>query len=210
MSAPEHSNSVVNIPRGIENTLNIMRTLKLQVQTSVDGYKMDDKLHQFITDLTAPVDTIVMGHNLAKGFIPYWESAAGKQENNDGTDDKMSASEQQVFNAFAHKMNDTAKVVFSRTLDKSEWARTSIAKGDLTEEINKLKAQSGGVMIVYGGSEFVTSLIHEGLIDELNLFVNPTAIGNGMRIFDHDTKLELVSAKPFSCGIVVLTYTPKS
>ncbi len=151
-----------------------------------------------------------MGHHLAKGFIPYWESAAGKQESTDGTGDKMSASEQQVFNAFTQKMNDTPKVVFSRSLEKSEWPRTTVAKGDLTNEINKLKGQSGGDMIAYGGSEFVSSLITSGLIDQLNLFVNPTAIGKGLRVFKEDTKLDLVTATPFDCGIVVLTYKPKA
>lgn len=50
---------------------------------------------------------------------------------------------------------------------------TSLAKGDLTDEINKMKSQSGKDVIVYGGSSFVSALIRKGLIDEFHFFVNP-------------------------------------
>lgn len=56
------------------------------------------------------------------------------------------------------------KVVFTKTLDKSVWDKAELAKGDLKEEVNKLKSQNGKDIIVYGGSSFVSALIKAGLV----------------------------------------------
>jgi dihydrofolate reductase len=105
-----------------------------------------------------------------------------------------------------------SKVVFTKTLDKSEWDNTVLAKGDLVDEITKLKIQDGKDIIAYGGATFVSALIKQGLIDEFHLFINPTAIGNGMTIFkelDSKQNLTLVKSTSFDCGIVVLNYELK-
>ncbi|MEZ0609001.1 dihydrofolate reductase family protein [Fibrella sp. WM1] len=182
-----------------------MRTLKLQVQVTVDGFmagpngEMDwmtfpwtDDIGQYVADLSAPVDTILLGRNLAQGFIPHW--AAHPDEPG------------------ADLFNNAPKVVFTQTLDTSPWANTRLAKGDLTTEINALKNEPGGDLITYGGGTFVASLIRAGLIDELHLFVNPAAIGNGMAVFgglNTTQALTLVKSVAFACGIVVLHYQPK-
>lgn len=109
-------------------------------------------------------------------------------------------------------MVGTSKIVFSKTFTKSEWDNTTIANGDIVDEITKLKKQNGGDIIVYGGASFVSALIKNGLIDELHLLINPTAIGNGMTIFkelESTQNLNLIKAIPFECGIVVLYYEPK-
>ena len=59
-----------------------------------------------------------------------------------------------------------------------------MAKGNLAEEIAGLKKQNGKDILVFGGAGFVSSLIKEGLIDEYHLIINPTAMGNGMTIFN--------------------------
>ena len=185
-----------------------MRKLKLQVQMSVDGFiagsngemdwltfAWDDEIKNYVTEITASVDCIVLGRKLAQGFIPHWAS--------------QSAGENA---SFADKMNRTAKVVFTKTLEKSEWANTVLATGDLVEEINKLKAQAGQDIIAYGGGTFVSSLIQAGLVDEFHLFVNPTVLGQGMAIFHRladRQKMEMKKALSFSCGIVLLCYEAK-
>jgi dihydrofolate reductase len=182
-----------------------MRKLKLQMQQTVNGFvggpngEMDwmdmnwgDDINQYVTALTDPVDTIIMGRKLAEGFIPYWADAASKAGSPD----------------FAHKMNDTAKVVFSKTLVTSNWERTTLAKGNLKDEINNLKNKSGGDIIVYGGANFVSNLIHEGLIDEFHLSVNPSAISTGLSIFNERINLKLINATAFTSGKVVLHYEP--
>ena len=188
-----------------------MRKLKLQVQISIDGYvagpngemdwmvwNWDEKLKAYADELTAPVGTILLGRKMTDGFVSHWEKVASKP------DDPEFES--------ARKFVDTPKVVFTKTLDKSSWKNTVLAKGPLTTEIDKLKRQEDGTdIIVYGGAGFVSSLIKEGLIDEYHLFVNPVALGDGMSIFTgliEPRTLVMKKATPFSCGIVVLHYEP--
>lgn len=187
------------------------RRLKLQVQMSVDGYiagpngemdwmvwDRDDKIKKYVDELTKPVDTILLGRKMTDGFISHWTDASSKP------DDEAYA--------FAKKMVDTPKIVFSKTLSKSKWANTEIATGDLADEVNKLKGQEGKDIVVYGGASFDSSLIKAGLIDEYHLFVNPATMGNGLAIFKglgETQKLALVKSIPFDCGIVLLHYEPR-
>jgi dihydrofolate reductase len=182
-----------------------MRKLKLQVQMTVDGYiagnngemdwtaqDWDDKLKKYVREITEPIDCIILGRKLAQGFIPHWASHPEEEG--------------------ADKFNSTKKVIFTKTLEKSEWDNTVLAKGDLVEEIVKLKKQDGKDIIAYGGATFVSALIKHGLIDEFHLFINPTAIGKGMSIFkelDGKQNLVLVKSTSFNCGIVVLNYEPQ-
>jgi dihydrofolate reductase len=109
-------------------------------------------------------------------------------------------------------MVDTPKIVFTKTLDKSTWNNTTLAKGNLAEEIANSKEQNGKDIIVYGGADFVSSLIKEGLIDEYHLIVNPAAIGNGMTIFkslDRTQKFSPIESKLYSGSKTVLSYKPK-
>jgi dihydrofolate reductase len=104
---------------------------------------------------------------------------------------------------------ETQKIVFTRTLDKSEWAFTELAKGDLVEEVEKLKQQDGKDIIAYGGGTFVSALIKAGLIDEYHLFINPVALGSGMTIFkdlSQRQNLALIKSQSFDCGVALLNY----
>lgn len=154
-----------------------MRTFKLQVQVSADGYmagpngEMDwmtvpwtDDMNAYVNAIDDPVDTIVLGRRLAEGFIPAW--AAGPEGEDQESIDKM---------------NQRPKVVISRSLTESPWENAVVA-ADLVETITELKARPGADIIAYGGRTLVRSLIAEGLLDELHLFVNPTAIGAGMPV----------------------------
>jgi len=188
-----------------------MRKLKLQVQMTVDGFiagpngemdwgtwDWDDDLKQYVTDITEPIDCIVLGRKLAEGFIPHWAAVAANPEHPEFT--------------AGQKFTDTPKVVFTKTLDKSAWNNTILATGDLVDEITRLKKQNGQDIIAYGGATFVSALIKHGLIDEYHLFINPAAIGQGMAIFkelDGKQNLRLVKSIAFGCGIVVLNYEPK-
>lgn len=105
------------------------------------------------------------------------------------------------------------KIVFSKSLDKSLWDNTELAKGDLVDEVYKLKKQNGKDIIVYGGTTFVSELISSGLIDEYHLFLNPVILGKkGVPIFDKlesYRQLKLKRSLVYDCGIVLLHYEPK-
>jgi dihydrofolate reductase len=111
--------------------------------------------------------------------------------------------------AFARKMVDMEKVVFSRTVHEMEGQKVRVHHGDAAPGVEAVKGQAGKDVVVYGGAKFVASLIEGNLIDEFNFFYNPVAIGQGLRIFGKKTKLEHVSSTPYASGIVVSTYRPR-
>lgn len=197
----------------------MMRKLILEAQITIDGYytdsngnndwqlwnwgadwPWDDKLKKYFTRIMKSVDCILLSRKMAKeGFISHWKQAA-----EDPKDPRFD---------YASKINETHKVVFSKTLEKSEWDNIDLAKGDLADEVNRLKANKGKDMIVYGGTDFVSALIRENLIDEYLLFINPVVIGNGINIFNqlHDRqRMRLIKATSFDCGMVVMKYVPES
>ncbi|MBD0331589.1 MAG: dihydrofolate reductase family protein [Chitinophagaceae bacterium] len=189
-----------------------MRKLKLQVQMSVDGFiagpngemdwmtwNWDDNLKKYVDELTDSIDTILLGRKMTEGFMAHWTSIVKSKPDDPSF-------------PFAKKMVDTPKVVFTKTLDKSLWDNTNLAKGDIVAEVSKLKNQNGKDIIVYGGATFDSSLIKAELIDEYHLFVNPVAIGNGLTIFKSlQAKQNLILKKTigFDCGIVLLHYEIK-
>ncbi len=194
-----------------------MRKLKLQSQISLDGFiagqngEMDwitwnlgSDILKRISDLNKPIDLILLGRNLAEGFIPHWKVEATDPAKKRDFVEKMSGPYD-----FALKMYETPKIVFTKSIQEATWDFTTIENGDLKGSVNKLKEQDGGDIIVYGGGAFVSSLIKAGLIDEFNLFINPVAIGNGMTIFkglEHKQNLTLKTVQQFDCGIALLTY----
>jgi dihydrofolate reductase len=105
----------------------------------------------------------------------------------------------------------TDKVVFSRTLESADWERTTINRGDLVTEVEKLKREGDGYMIVTGRNGVTRTLLHHDLIDEFRITVFPLLMGKGTRMFELDDvgeskPLELVSCKPGINGVVVLHY----
>ena len=184
------------------------RKLKLQVQLSVDGFAAgpngeldwmtwawDDELKDYVSHLTDTVDTILLGRKMTDGFISHWTNALANPKSPEFD--------------FAKLMVDYHKVVFTKTLDKSAWANTELAKGDLVDEVARIKNRNGKDIIVYGGATFVSNLISEKLIDEFHLFVNPAVIGSGMSIFSklaEKQNLKLIKSKGFDCGITLINY----
>ena len=82
---------------------------------------------------------------------------------------------------YAAPMSEVPKVVFSNTLDKATWAKSSIARGELADEIATLRRPPGGEIIALGGASFAQSLSRAGLIDEYVLVIHPAAFGSGLR-----------------------------
>jgi dihydrofolate reductase len=195
----------------MNNNNRVMRKLRLQVQMSVDGCiagpngemdwmfgLLDDELIKYAYKITESVDTILMGRKMTDVFISSWLDVMNKPDD--------------PWYAFSKKMIEIPKVVFTKTLNKSRWINTDIATGDLIEEVSKIKSQNGRDIVVYGGASFDSSLIKEKLIDELYLFINPVAIGNGMTIFkdlNEIQKYTLIESKAFESGKILLRYEVK-
>jgi dihydrofolate reductase len=109
-------------------------------------------------------------------------------------------------------MNEIPKVVFSRTLAAATWPESSIARGDLAEEIAALRAQPGGEIIAWGGAGFAQALSRAGLVDEYVLVINPVALGSGLPMFADlpaALRLELAEARVFGSTALHI-YRPAS
>src|SRR4029450_11160540 len=106
-------------------------------------------------------------------------------------------------------MNAARKVVLSRTLKTAEWANTTIAAGDTTEEIDKLRQGGDGYILGWGGGSLWRALMQLDLIDELHVNLFPYVAGEGTRLFDgvpQSYQLDLVSSSASSGGIAELQY----
>jgi dihydrofolate reductase len=93
--------------------------------------------------------------------------------------------------------------VFSNSLASADWAETTIAAGNLTAAVTRLKQErSGGYLLAHGGARFARSLVDTGLIDEYRLLIHPVVLGAGKRIFLAPHAVEPVSTTVFSGGAV--------
>ena len=182
-----------------------MRKLKLQVQMTVDGFvagpegqldwmtrNLDEGVIGRIVQITDSSDTILLGRGMTDGFINYWEAV-------------QPDSPEYIF---ARKMVDTPKVVFSKTLTRVKGKNVRVESGDVVQAVTRLKERQGKDIVVYGGATFVSALIEHDLIDQLNIFVNPVAIGRGLRIFKERKPLRLTGSKSYPSGTVINTYEP--
>lgn len=111
----------------------------------------------------------------------------------------------------AERMNALPKVVFSRTLKAAPWSNTRLVRSDLAATVRGMKAAPGDALVVLGSGSIVAQFAAAGLIDELQLVVNPVALGAGRTLFEgvgERLSLELASARTFPGGKVLLCYRP--
>jgi dihydrofolate reductase len=151
----------------------------------------NDEAAKFKYDELFASDALLLGRVTYQGFAAAWPTMTDTGD-------------------FGERMNGMPKYVASRTLDTVEW-NASLLKGDVAEEVAKLKQQPGQDILVAGSGELVHTLMQHDLIDEYRLMLHPIVLGSGKRLFREgsDTKtLRLVDTKPFSSGVVVLTYHP--
>ena len=187
-----------------------MRKLILQMQISVDGcvqYGNNDTQEWMTRDWPAmknevlglqnSCDTQLLGRKLAVDFIPFWLDT-GKDPN-------------APMHELATTINRFRKIVFSKTLQRLDYANTEVTTGDLKETVVRLKSEAGKNIMVVGGSSFVSFLIKENLVDDYYLFVNPVVLGNGgIPIFQQlDTfrRMKLIKSTTYVSGIVLHHYT---
>jgi dihydrofolate reductase len=181
-----------------------MRKVIVEAEVSVDGamggenlefWKQNYLLHsadvqQYLNDLLFMPDALLMGQKTYEGFAQVWPTRQGKE---------------------ADKINSMPKYVASRTLKEPLQWNAMLIKGDVVEEIRKLKEERGECLLQYGVGELTRTMLQAGLIDEFRLLVFPFAFGEGPRIFDQMgiTMLKLLNTKTFSSGVVALHYQPQ-
>lgn len=161
----------------------------------LDWHNVDDKFNEYAIGLLNNVDVLLFGRVTYQLMAGYWPTPAATA--NDPV--------------IADRMNNLPKIVFSRTLEKAEWQNTRLIKGNIAEEISKLKQQPGKDMAMFGSSDLALTFIQLGLIDEYRIIVNPVVLGNGKHLFKgikDRLNLKLIKTKTFSSGNVLLCYEP--
>jgi dihydrofolate reductase len=179
-----------------------MRNVVLIMTASIDGFVQaphghagglpePDELQRWKLDRIRRAGTHIMGRVTYEEMASVWPTATGE---------------------YAAPMNDIPKVVFSRTLTEADWPESSIARGDLAEEIAALKAQPGGEIIAWGGAGFVQALSRAGLIDQYAIVVQPVVYGGGKPIFSDlrdALHLSLLGTTTYSSGTMLHLFEPR-
>jgi dihydrofolate reductase len=150
-----------------------------------------DEGDKFKLDETLQSDALLLGRATYQVFAEAWPSRTGE---------------------FADKFNSMPKFVVSTTLEEAEWNNSRLIKGNVAEEVSKLKQEPGGDVLVNGSAQLVHALMEHDLIDEYRLMVFPVVLGSGKRLFadtSDTTALRLVESQPVgSEGVLILTYQP--
>ncbi len=150
-----------------------------------------DEMGEVVGSGMSASDAMLLGRVTYQEFAAYWPTS---------TDE-----------ASAAYMNNTPKYVVSTTLDKAEWNNSTLIKGNVAEELARLKQQPGKNIQIIGSPTLVQSLLQDDLLDELGLLLHPVVVGSGKRLFTDGgdlKRLKLVDAKTFSTGVLSLTYQP--
>jgi class 3 adenylate cyclase/dihydrofolate reductase len=152
----------------------------------------EEDQQRYKIDEVFAVDAILFGRVTYQIFAVFWPTAP-----RDG--------------GFADRMNAIEKYVVSTTLREATWNNTTIIRGDVADEVARLKQRVAGDIVVYGSADLVDSLLRHDLIDEFRILVFPVILGSGKRLFRDETDiahLRLVGTRAFSSGTVLLTYEP--
>ena len=142
----------------------------------------------FKLEETMATDALLLGRVTYEEFAKAWPSREGE---------------------FADKLNSLPKHVVSSTLERPAWNNSSVLKGDLADEVAKLKERYDGDIVVHGSAQLAQALIEHDRVDELRLMVFPVALGSGKRLFGASAdkkRFELVDTRTVGEGVLVLTY----
>jgi dihydrofolate reductase len=182
-----------------------MARLVLMMGVSLDGLNARPGQGRATDRAIPPEDPALKARKLG------WIRAAGAHLMGRTTYAEMSSFWPTADDPYAAPMNDIPKVVFSTTLTEADWPPSTIARGDVADEVNALKRQPGGDLIAWGGATFAASLSRHRLIDEYRLVIQPVALGDGLPLFTGlpaPLVLDLIEAQPYADGSVLHIYRP--
>jgi dihydrofolate reductase len=178
-----------------------MCKLVLQMGISIDGYVSGGPEEDIGGG--EPEHPDVVARKLA------WVSQAGLHAMGRVTYEQMSSFWPTSSDEYAKPMNEIPKVVFSRTLTSADWPTTTIAGGELADEVATLKDQAGGDIIAYGGYTLAQALTRANLVDEYRLVIRPVALGSGEPMFKNlpvGRRLEALEVTLYPDGTVISIY----
>jgi dihydrofolate reductase len=199
-----------------------MRRIVMFNRVSADGYfaTPDGKLDWTVPDQDidkaamtggAEYDTILFGHRTYQMFESFWPHVL--DDPSTAPDPHAPGRRTPELRAMAEMLNRSKKLVFSRTRQEVTWNNSHIVRELDPRQIEEMKRQSGKDMIIFGSGTIVSQLTERRLIDEYQLIVGPVILGSGRPLFtgvSKHIKLELLEARPYASGNLVLRYAPSS
>ncbi|HEX9739173.1 MAG TPA: dihydrofolate reductase family protein, partial [Ignavibacteriaceae bacterium] len=156
----------------------------------------DKEFEEYSVTQINSIDTMLFGRITYQLMESYWSVATT------ATDD------QRIIDA----MNDSSKIVFSKTIDKAEWKNSRLVRENMIEEVSELKKRSGKDIVIYGSGSLVSALTQAEMIDNYRLYVVPVILGSGKPLFNqvnNRINLELNDTRKFNSGLVLLHYKKK-
>jgi len=184
-----------------------MRKLMVFNSMSLDGFiadgkgdmswahKQDEEWNSFVAGNASGDGVLVFGRKTYDMMAGYWPTALAAQNSP----------------VVAKRMNELQKIVFSRTMENASWQNTTLMKGELADEMKRLKEQPGAGLVILGSASIVAQLSDARLIDEYQVATNPVVLGGGKSMFDgvaEKLPLKLIRSRSFQNGNVFLTYQP--
>ena len=172
---------VIEDPGGSENFKHSGWSFQISRGDEGDRFKLDE---------TMGSEALLLGRRTYEGFAAAWPSREGE---------------------FAEKFNSMPKYVVSSTLQEPEWTNSTVISGDLRDEVEKIRAQHDGDIVVHGSAMLVQGLLERDLVDEIRLMIFPVVLGGGKRLFGETTdkkRLRLVDSKTVGDGVAIQTYQP--
>ena len=157
----------------------------------------DDEIHQHYSELLRDCGVLLYGRKTYQ-LMEYWRSVVENPTGNKATDE------------FADTIDNTKKIVYSRTLDSVDWKDTELRREIHGDEISALKQQAGKDVLV-GSPSLIVAFANMRLVDEYQLSIHPAIVGSGLQLFNnitHRIDLKLLSTKTFGCGAVTHYYEP--
>jgi dihydrofolate reductase len=170
---------VMEAPGGGESYKHAGWTFKINRGKEGDQFKLNETLNS---------EALLLGRVTYEGFAAAWPSRT---------------------NEFADKFNSMPKYVVYSTLEKADWNNSTVLKGDVVEEVSKLRQRLDGDIVVHGSARLVQTLIECDLVDELRLMIFPVVLGSGKRLFGNTTdkkRLRLADSKTVGDGITLLIF----
>lgn len=168
---------------------------------NIDWHNVDDEFNAFAVEQMKTFDTILFGRTTYQLFESYWPVAL--------KDLKTSKEDREI----AQIIDDSNKIVFSKTLDTVTWNNTKLFDEIHQEEIKKLRQKKGKDVVILGSGTIVQAMTNLDLIDEYRLLVNPIILGKGKPLFanlNDKLTMKLLKTREFGNGNVLLEYSSRS
>ena len=168
----------------------------------------NDEMGKAKDEELSAADALLLGRVTYEGFAASWPTEEHREWME--TDASVAGKVESV-DEFTQRMNSIPKFVVSKTLASADWQNSTVLRGDLADEVSRLKRDLERDIVVMGSATLAQGLTERGLVDEYRLMIHPIVVGKGKRLFadgNSTPPLKLVDSQPTPTGVLMLTYRP--